>query len=479
MQPLTIHSLRLNFVLNNTRLVLNLLVPLIIFLHVSRVLGPSGLGKVEFANSIVSYFVLFTALGVPTYGIREIARRRDDPIERSKVVWELTLILAGTIGAGYIAYFLLTRFIPSLYESRHLFLVIAPVIFLSDFSYEWFYIGIEDQLYITIRFIIIKILQVALIFLWVMRASDFVIYAAISVGLNGFATVFNISRLRKYICRIPFSQLNVRRHIKSVLLIFASLVAVNVYMHLDVTMVGALVGAAAVGLYTAANRIVRIIITLVTSISAVIIPRIENALRSGDREAYKNYLDASLHFILIFSVPCCFGLLILAPDIIRLFAGEQYLESIMSVRLLCPIVIIVGLANFVGLQVLYANRRESCYTIAVSVAAVVNAVFNFVMIPVYKQNGAIVGTVLAEMVGLIIQIWFARDLLKDTELFSWNTAKYFVAGSVMAVAVMFLRIYIGPAVIISIISGSIVYTAMLVVLRERMVINIAMRLVKR
>jgi O-antigen/teichoic acid export membrane protein len=426
--------------------------------------------------------VLFTALGIPAYGIREIARRRDNPIERSKVVWELTLILVGTIGVGYIVYFLLIRFIPSLYESRHLFLVIAPVIFLSDFSYEWFFIGIENQIYITIRFILIKILQVVLIFLWVTQAGDFIIYAAISVGLNGLATVFNISKLRKYICRVPFPQLNVRRHIKSVLLIFASLVAVNVYMHLDVTMVGTLVGDASVGLYTAANRIVRIIITLVTSISAVIIPRIENALQSGNRDMYKHYLDASLHFILILSVPCCFGLLILAPDIIYLFAGEQYLESIMSVRLLCPIVIIVGLANFVGLQVLYANRRESRYTIAVSVAAAVNAMFNFVMIPLYKQNGAIVGTVLAEIVGLIIQIWFARDLVKDTELFSWNTVKYFVAGSVMAVVSFFaynhLKTFI-PPIIVCIGVGMLVYAIVLVLLREKIVIKIAMRLVRK
>jgi O-antigen/teichoic acid export membrane protein len=129
MQRLTIRSIKLNFLLINARTVLNLIIPLIVFPYVSHILGPEGLGKVEFANSIVSYFVLFTALGIPTYGIREIARYRDNPVERSKIVIELTIILLGNIVIGYIGYFLLVRLIPSLYSNYILFCVIAPSVF--------------------------------------------------------------------------------------------------------------------------------------------------------------------------------------------------------------------------------------------------------------------------------------------------------------------------------------------------------------
>jgi O-antigen/teichoic acid export membrane protein len=470
-QPLKIRSIKLNFALNNVRLLLNLLIPLVIFPYISRILGPEGLGKVEFANSIVSYFVLFTALGIPAYGIREIARRRDDPVERSKVVWELTLILSVTIGIGYIVYFALIRFVPVLYRDWFLFCVIAPAIVLSDFSYEWFYTGIEDQLYITIRFIVVKIVQLALIFLCVKKAGDFIVYAGITVGLSGFSTLFNIARLRRYVRLVPLARLNIRRHIKSILLIFSSLVAVNVYMHLDVTMVGIMVGDVAVGLYTAANRIVRVIISVVTSIAAVTVPRLENALNKGDINAYKNYCNKSLRFILILGAPCCFGLIALAPEIIRLLTGEKYLDSILSVRLLAPVIAIVGLANFTGLQILYANRKEKYYTIAVSVAAAANAVFNFCMIPALKQNGAILGTVLAELIGLGIQIVFAWKLLKDTELFSLNTVKYFIAAAVMALVVYFVRTRIDSValrVIASLGAGVLSYAVMLALLREKM-----------
>ena len=142
-------SIKYNFILNNIRQVLNFLVPIVVFPYISRILGPESLGKVEFANSITSYFVLFTALGIPTYGVREIARVRDDEKLRSKTVAELSLILLITVFIGYVIYFIIIFFVPKFTTDILLFLIVAPTIFLSDFSYEWFFIGIENQTYIT------------------------------------------------------------------------------------------------------------------------------------------------------------------------------------------------------------------------------------------------------------------------------------------------------------------------------------------
>jgi O-antigen/teichoic acid export membrane protein len=470
MQPLKIRSIKVNYVLNNIRLLLNVLIPLVIFPYVSRVLGPSGLGKVEFANSIVSYFVLFTTLGIPVYGVREIARRRDDSVERSKVVWELTLILIGTIFIGYAAYFILVRFIPSLYDDKILYFIIAPTVFLSAFNYEWFYTGIEDQLYITIRFIIIKTLQLILIFLCIKKSDDFIIYAGIIVGLNSFASLFNIIRLKKYVYFVSLSKLNIRRHIKAIFYIFSFTVASYIYMHLDVTMVGIMVGDTAVGLYTAANKIVRIIITVVISLPAIMVPRIENALKHGNIDDYKKYLNKSLQFILFFSIPFCFGIIILAPEIIYLFAGKMYAESIFSVRLLALIIIIVGLIEYVGYLILMPNRKEKHFAISVTVAAITNGVFNFFLIPIFQQNGAILGTVLAELIVLLLQIVFAWKLLKDTELFSRNTIKYFIAGIIMTCSLIYIHNifkHVILTIIICFFSGSMIYIFLLFLLREK------------
>jgi O-antigen/teichoic acid export membrane protein len=200
------------------------------------------------------------------------------------------------------------------------------------------------------------------------------------------------------------------------------------------------------------------------------IPRIENSLKNGNVVGYRKYLDKSLRFILILGVPCCFGLIVLAPEIIQLFAGDKYIESAFSTRLLSPIIIIVGLSNFVGLQVLYPNRKEKYFTIAVSIAALINAFFNYFMIPVFKQNGAILGTILAETIGLIIQIGLARKLLKDTELFSFNTVKYFLSGFIMLGIIFYLQSIIENIVLLIIICtgvGTVVYITLLIILHEK------------
>jgi O-antigen/teichoic acid export membrane protein len=464
------------------RLLCNLLIPLILFSYASRILGPSGLGKVEYANSIVSYFILFAALGIPMYGSREIARSRNNDSERSKVVFELTIILIVTTGIGYIAYFIIIRSILSLYEHWLLFFVIAPAIFLSSFSYEWFYIGIEDQLYITIRFIFIKIIQLILIFFFVKSPDDFVIYAGIIVGMNSISTLFNIIKLKQYIYFVPIKQLNIKRHLKPALLIFSSGVASSIYMHLDVTMVGIMVGDDAVGLYTAANKLIRLISAFIFSLPTVMIPRLENYLKNGNREEYKDYLDKSLRFILCLCIPCTLGMVILSPEIIRLFAGESYSESILSIRLLSPIILITGLIQFVGFQILLINRKEKHFTIAVVIAAIVNGFFNFFMIPIFKQNGAILGTVLAELSVLIIQSIFAWKLLQETELFSFNTVKYFVAGTIMFFSVFFIKIKLDGIIlpiIICIFMGAFIYTVALVILHEKTIIIVMKNILKK
>ena len=431
-------SLGLNYLLNTSRTVLNFLIPLIIFPYASRVLGPEGLGKVEFANSIVSYFILFTALGIPTYGMREIARIRDDEHLRSKTVQELALILTITVLFGYIIFFLLIRFIPHFYEQRILFFIVAPTIFLSDFSFEWFYQGIENQTYITIRYIITKVIQTICIFLFIKQENHFYRYAAILVGMNSIATIFNLIHLRNFIRFVPIRETRPFRHFKQIVIIFASIVAVNIYMHLDVTMVGFIVGEEYVGLYTAANRLVRIIISLATALSAVIIPRLENCLKKGDEESYKKYLNISLHYILMIAIPCFLGVQALANDIILIFAGTKYLSSIKTIRILSPIIFIVPLAYFTGLQILYPRRMEWKYTLAVSIAAVINALCNALLIRYFEQNGAAIGTLIAEGLGLLIQFIFARHYIRDTDLFSLNTAKYFIAGIIMFLSIIFI-----------------------------------------
>lgn len=473
-------SIKYNFILNNIRQVLNFLVPIVVFPYISRILGPESLGKVEFANSITSYFVLFTALGIPTYGVREIARVRDDEKLRSKTVAELSLILLITVFIGYVIYFIIIFFVPKFTTDILLFLIVAPTIFLSDFSYEWFFIGIENQTYITFRYILVKFIQIILIFLLIHNASQYYIYAAILIGMNGLSTIFNLFQLKKYVHFVSIKLLDVKKHFKPILTIFASLIATSVYMHIDVTMVGTMVGDEAVGLYVVPNRVVRIVIHLITSLGVVMIPRLENVLKKGDEEQYFSLLNKSLSFTLLFCIPSFFGIILTAPEVVYLFGGKSYTASVLGMQLLSPILIFVPLAHFVGMQILYPYRKETKYTISVTVASISNAIFNFFAIKKLQQNGAILGTVLAEGLGLILQIIFAWDLLKKTELFSVNTIKI-----VFSAIIMFLSLTVFNkqfnlcneivSLILKIVIAVFVYLLCLLIFREKTVKKIILK----
>lgn len=474
--PIKIRPLKLNFVLGNIRTTLNFLLPLVTFPYLSRVLGPESLGRVEFANSIVSYFVLFAALGIPMYGVREIARVRGGAEARSRTVLELGAVLLVAVAASYIVYFPTVLLVPQLKVEMTLFLIVAPTIFLSDYSFEWFYIGIEDQLYITARYLVVKACQVAALFLLVRGADDLYIYAAINVGLSSVSTVFNLARLRKYYVKVSLKELRPGRHLKPVLCIFAGQVATSVYMHLDVTMLGLIRTKEDVGVYTAANRIVRIVISVVTSLSAVIVPRIESALKGGDFEGYRNCLEKSLRFTLVLALPCVAGLEIVADDAIFLFAGDKYAGAVLAVRMLSPIILIVGLANFVGLQVLFANRREGMYTLAVSIAAVCNFIANLLLIPRFGLYGAILGTVIAECVGLLVESVAARGFLRDAAL-RVQMWKYVLATALMCAAVFGLKRLCADMgrlsrLVVCVVLGAVVYAAVLLAVREKMVVGV-------
>lgn len=471
-------SLKKNYILSTIRLALSFALPLVSFPYVSRILGSAGIGKVEFANSVVAYFVLFTGLGIPNYGMRLAACEKRDIFRLSKSVAELSLILLFTVVAGYAVYFLLLWIVPDFRSERLLFLIVSPSIFLSDFNFEWFYQGIENQKFITVRYIIIKILQLACIFLFVRERSQYLLYAALLVGMNSLSTLFNIFHLRKYLVKIPVRNLELKPHLKPVILIFASNIAVSVYTNLDVIMVGFFCGDEKVGLYTAANRIVRIVIAVVTAFSAVIVPRIESSLKTGDIEGYRRYVNLSLGYILILAVPCCLGIIALASDIIMVFAGAEFAPSIFSIQLLSPIIIIVGLAYFVGLQLLYSHREEWKYTVSVSVAAVVNAIFNALLIPRFAQNGAVAGTLIAEGTGLVVQIVFAWKYLKETDFLSGNTLKYVLAGVIMFVAVRLVP-ELSSRILrcaLCVVLGVAVYGAGLLLMREKMAWKVMGRL---
>lgn len=464
-----INSVKINFVLNTTRMLLGMVFILLTTPYVTRVLGAESLGKVEYINSVITYFLLFTALGVPNYGLREVARYREDKNKLSKVVFELGIILFITTTIGYIV-LLLFLYNTKLLELKNLVLIMSINLIFTNIGFEWFYQGIENQMYITIRYIIVRFICLILLFFLVKNYNDYLKYGFILVLINSGSNILNFINLRKYISfkEIKFKELEILKHIKPILIIFSASVAVSIYLQLDIVMIGN-IDKSAVALYNVPNKIIRLILTTVTALGVVMLPRISNSYQKNDIENYKKYLNYSLNYILMISLPALCGTLLLSKNIILIMAGEKFLSSIKTMNILAIIIFIVGMAYFLGYQLLYPRGLERYYTYSVITAAIVNFIFNYIMIPKYLQNGAAMGTVIAESIGVIMMLYFSRNMLKKIEFFAIKRLKYFIASLIMGIVVYIITLQNLsniPTVIYSIIVGVIVYFFILFIMKE-------------
>lgn len=466
--------MKMNFILNAIRLFLGTFFILLTMPYITRVLGSEKLGNIEYANSIISYFLLFTALGIPSYGVREVSKVRNDEKKLSKLVLELLIILGITTIIGYILFFIFINSISYFMTNKYLLMIIGSNLLFTNIGAEWFYQGVENQIYITIRFIIVRVLGLILIFLLIKSPQDYYVYAGVLVLMSSGSSIFNFINLRKYIKFKGVGKINLRKHIKPILTIFIASLAVSIYLQLDGVMIGSIIGTNYVAYYSVANKLIRLVIVIVTALGSVMIPRLSNCLKNQDIKGYKNYANISLKYILFVSIPLMIAILLLAKEIIYIMAGEQFVESILTMQIMSIVVVVVGLAYFIGFQILYPYNLERYYTYSVIAAAIINFIFNYIFIPKFYQNGAAIGTVLAELIGFLMMLYFARKKLKELKFYNKENLKYVLASSVMGVIIIFLKrlnLLAIETLIFSIILGGASYIIILLILKEYFVIE--------
>ena len=320
----------------------------------------------------------------------------------------------------------------------------------------------------------IRLVVIVLMFLFVKTSNDHYIYGVIVVLMNSGSNILNLINIRKYLSfkDIKLKDLNIFRHLKPILIIFAASLSISIYLQLDVVMLGN-INDKVVAYYTVPNKLIRLVMILITALGTVLVPRISNCIKNKDVENYKKYINLSLKYILMISIPSLVGIFLLADNIIYIMAGEKFLQSILTMRILVFILFIVGLAYFLGFQILYPHGLEKYYTYSVTIAAIINFIFNYIMIPRYYQNGAAIGTIIAELTGVIIMLYFTRNYLKDIEFYSLKNLKYFISAGIMGIFILIIKtlnISNLLTMLVAISLGSIIYFLILFFLKEDIMI---------
>lgn len=460
------NNLKKNFIMNFIKILVNLIFPLITFPYISRILLPEGIGRVAFVQSINNYFLLFINLGIPLYGIREIARVRNNGLEKSKVFSEILFLNIFTTIIGITFYFIFYQ-LNMITDDREIFLIFSVVLLFNFLSVDWFFQGIEDYKYITVRTIIVKIISFIFLIIFVKEKSDICKYAIIVVFSLIGSNFFNIIRALKLV-KLELKGLNIKRHLKGILIIFSMNLAISIYTNLDSVMLGSYGSKYALGIYSAASKMIHLILGIITSLGAVLLPRISNYISEKKEEEIKIILEKTFSFLIALIIPSILGLYFTGNEIIRLFAGKEYIEAVITLKILSLIILFIGFSNFVGIQILYPRGEEKKVFYSVLIGAIVNFSLNLFLIPKYLQNGAAIATCIAEFMVIVVQIYLGNKYL-NFKIFNLNNFKFIISSCIMGALLYFIqdfKVNILMSLIIKIILGSGSYILVLLILKE-------------
>lgn len=446
-----------NFFYNMTYQVLLIVLPLATMPYVSRVLGPDGLGKYSYTNSIMSYFVLIGSLGISLYGSRQIAYVQDSKESRSRVFWDVTIlkIVTTTISILLLAFFL------KIYN-EYTSLIIAQSLTLVAimFDVSWYFIGIEDFKKTITRNVVVKLISLLLIFSLVHTKSDLIIYILIITGSTLIGNFILIPFLKGQIYFVSINKIHFFKHVMPILLLFIPQLATQIYLVVNKTMLGQMDSIKAVGFFSSSDTLVRLALTIVSSISAVLMPRIASLVAKGDKKGVKDYMDKSFEFINFLSFPLVLGLIAISSKFIPLFLGKGFSVVSNLIILESPIIILISWSIAITNQYLIPSGLNREYIMSTFSGAISNILLNLFFIPNYGVYGAIIATLISEMIVLIYLLFGIKNKLNIKKMLFSNVYKYLLSSISMFIIIIVIDTLLPEtisSVIFEIVFGVLVY----------------------
>lgn len=430
-------SIKTNYIFNLINTVSSFIFPVITFPYASRIMLAEGIGLVNFYQSIIQYLSLLTCLGIPMYAIREIAKVRDDPQECSKTTLEILSLHLFLTFLGYLISYILCLSVIKIQANIPLFIILSLTLILTTIGCEWFYQGIEDFKYITIRGLIVKIAAVIVLFTMVKTQEDILWYGGYCViGVLG-GNIFNFIRLRKFIHFTHLKNLHPFKHLKPALHIFLLNLIISLYVNLNSVMLGFLKDSESVGFFTAATRLSQIILGIVSALGTVMLPRLSHLAANNEMDEFNRLAQKAVQFMFAITLPLSIGCFFIAPYIIPIFCGMSYQPAIKTLQIISPAVFFIALSNIIGIQILYPQKQETKVIQSTAIGAITNIVLNFALIPQFSHLGAAISTLCAEITVASSLLYSGKNYIPMKFSFK-QYGNYIIATLCMLIVLIFM-----------------------------------------
>jgi O-antigen/teichoic acid export membrane protein len=465
-------SLGANAILNVLKQCCSILFPLVSFPYITRVLGSEALGRYSFVDSVIGYFVLFATLGIPTYAVREGAGIRNDAKKINAFSAEVFSINCISMLISAVILGVLVFCVPRFAVEKTLFFLLSIRIFTSVIGRDWINTIYENFFFITVRYIVFELAALAMIFLFVKAPSDYMLYGGFLLLASAGPDILNIFYTKRYVPLRLTRQLNLRKHLKPALYLFSTTIAINIYVHSDITVLGFLRSDAEVGVYSLASKIYLAIEACFNALISAMVPRLAFYLGTDEQEKYQALLHKTKNVLFLIMLPSMTGLFFLSKDIMTLLGGQEYTSGYHALQILSAALFFAGLSTYYVKTLLIPNREDRYYFWVTIAAATTNVVLNILFIPKMGIECAAMTTGIAEALSAgLAGVRSRRYIKQDKNGRNGNQLHSVLIGcfSIAAVCYGVGRLHLQPGIemLICIVGSVMVYSVALLALRNR------------
>ena len=469
-------SLIFNFIYE----IVAVLTPLVITPYVSRKLGVDLIGVRSYTFSILVYFQLFANLGVAVYGQREIAKCSNDKVERSRVFFELFIIKSISSILVMLTYCVVFFGFDFLSEYKLCFLIWIIQLSETFFNITWYYQGIGKFKFICIRGVLVRILQIVLVFLLVKGQDDFYIYLILYATTPLLLAISLWPFIIKDVSFHEIKNINCKRHISSIFFFFIPTIATTIYSSLDKIMLGAIVGTVETGYYESAYKIILIATTIFTSIYTVMRSYVSNA-RENKNKDFDSKMDTFIRIMVGLVLPTVLGLVAVSDKFVLVFYGDEYYSVINLLKWFSIVLLFLGISGFYSAVYIVPYEKQILLSIVYIGATGINVLFNLLLIKRYYAMGALISTIIAEFIVVIGCIIISRGHIKIINILKKGW-KYIIASLVMFATVYTVNHFLPVSIlnlVVEIAIGIAVYALSLLIIREKLLIDFFRKFLKR
>lgn len=409
-----------------------LVVPFLVSPYLTRTMGSTSLGIYTYTYSIAYYFVITAALGINRYGQRIIAQKKKDILDLERTFWSLFTLHVVVSIIVFIAYIIYAVFICN--DNKSVALAQGIYVFSAVVDITWLFYGLEKFKTIAIRNAFIKVLEAACIFAFVKSPNDLLLYTLIMSCSLCLSQIVVWPMVVGVIKPVKISRREVFSHFKPMMVLFASTVAATLYTVFDKTLLGVLSTTDNVAFYEYSNRIITLPKTFIVIISTVLFPRACKMAVDNNTEGLRVNFNYSLLTVSFIGFASIFGLIGIGEPLVTLYYGTDFSACGAVAISMSPLIYIIGLGEAVRNQYVFPFKKDNYMVAILSTNAVINLILTAILIPQFGIYGAVAGSMVAEMFGLVMEIFICREYICVKDIFS-KAIPFAVIGVCMLLAI--------------------------------------------